>query len=284
MGIEEIGTKIAALRKERGVKQEELASYVGVSAQAVSKWENGGAPDAELLPRIADFFGVSLDFLFGRSASECGDLRTGIFNKLTETPAGERFKTAFELCWDMEHSLFGGFGGKAPSTWDSVADNEAELGAQDQVYSSILRDDGFTRMGIANRLQYFLLVPDAKDKESAFFNGIDYPSLFADLSDKDVFNACVMLCRRENQSSFTHKLFMKNLGVDEDKAQEIIKVLRKYKLLTSTQIEMDDEMKTVYSILSNISSFVALLIFARELIDTPHVFNFNWNGRNKPYL
>lgn len=45
-----------SMRKERGIKQEELANYVGVSAQAVSKWENGGVPDTELLPRIADFF------------------------------------------------------------------------------------------------------------------------------------------------------------------------------------------------------------------------------------
>lgn len=282
MNIEEIGTKIAALRKERGVKQEELANYVGVSAQAVSKWENGGAPDTELLPRIADFFGISLDFLFGRSAAECGDLRTGILNKLTETAESECFRTAFELCWDIERSLFGN---ADPSTWDSIADNEKELGEHDQVYSSVVRDSGFTRMGIANRLQYFLLVPDTKDTESAFFNGIDYPSLFADLSDKDVFDACVMLCKRENQSSsFTPKLFMKNLGVDENKAQEIIKVLNKYGLLYSAQIEMDDEIKTVYSVTFNISSFVALLIFARELIDPPHSFNYYNGGRSKPYL
>lgn len=282
MNIEEIGTRIAALRKERGVKQEELANYVGVSAQAVSKWENGGAPDTELLPRIADFFEVSLDFLFGRSAAECGDLRTGILNKLTETAESECFRTAFELCWDIERSLFGS---ADPSTWDSIADNEKELGEHDQVYSSVVRDSGFTRMGVANRLQYFLLVPDTKDAESAFFNGIDYVSLFADLSDKDVFDACVMLCRRENQaSSFTPKLFVKNLGVDENKAQEIIKVLNKYGLLYSAHIEMDDEIETVYRVTYNISSFVALLIFARELIDPPHSFNYYNGGRSKPYL
>ena len=42
MGSETIGKQIAMLRKEKGVKQEEVASCVGVSAQAVSKWENGG--------------------------------------------------------------------------------------------------------------------------------------------------------------------------------------------------------------------------------------------------
>lgn len=65
-----IGKQIAALRKERGIKQEELAGYVGVTAQAVSKWENGGVPDTELIPKIADFFGVSIDALFGRSLTD----------------------------------------------------------------------------------------------------------------------------------------------------------------------------------------------------------------------
>ena len=51
-----IGKNIADLRKKKGVKQDELARFVGVSAQAVSKWENGGVPDTELLPKIADFF------------------------------------------------------------------------------------------------------------------------------------------------------------------------------------------------------------------------------------
>ena len=63
---EKIGSVISELRKTKGVTQEELAKYVGVSAQAVSKWENGGVPDTELLPKIADYFNISIDVLFGR--------------------------------------------------------------------------------------------------------------------------------------------------------------------------------------------------------------------------
>ena len=91
MDITVIGKQIAALRKERGIKQEELAGAVGVSAQAVSKWENGGVPDTELIPRIADFFEVSCDKLFGRSISDYADLRTALAKKIFETPLEERF-------------------------------------------------------------------------------------------------------------------------------------------------------------------------------------------------
>ncbi len=60
-----IGSKIRELRKERNISQEVLAQFLGVSFQAVSKWEVGTAmPDIMLIPAIASFFGVSTDELF----------------------------------------------------------------------------------------------------------------------------------------------------------------------------------------------------------------------------
>ncbi len=54
------------LRREKNMTQEEVASYLGVTFQSVSRWENGlSYPDIELLPAIAALFGVSLDRLFG---------------------------------------------------------------------------------------------------------------------------------------------------------------------------------------------------------------------------
>lgn len=60
-------SRIAALRKEAGLTQEQLATRLGVSFQAVSKWENGlSCPDIMLLPVLAELFRVSIDSLFGR--------------------------------------------------------------------------------------------------------------------------------------------------------------------------------------------------------------------------
>ena len=55
-----IGEKIAKYRKLKGYTQEQLGELVGVSGQAVSKWENGGVPDIYLLPSISKVFGVSI--------------------------------------------------------------------------------------------------------------------------------------------------------------------------------------------------------------------------------
>ena len=59
-----IGSRIARLRKEKGMTQEALAEKLGVSSQAVSKWENDLAcPDVSLLTTLADVLGVTTDEL-----------------------------------------------------------------------------------------------------------------------------------------------------------------------------------------------------------------------------
>ena len=59
-----IGKRIAHLRKEKGLTQEELAGHMGVSPQAVSKWENDQTcPDISALPKLAKLLGVSVDEL-----------------------------------------------------------------------------------------------------------------------------------------------------------------------------------------------------------------------------
>jgi len=60
-----MGEKIRSLRKLKGISQEVLAAYLGVSYQSVSKWENGATmPDVMLIPALASFFEVSTDELF----------------------------------------------------------------------------------------------------------------------------------------------------------------------------------------------------------------------------
>ena len=60
-----LGEKIKSLRKQKNISQEVFAGYLGVSFQAVSKWETGTTmPDVTMIPAIASFFGVSTDELF----------------------------------------------------------------------------------------------------------------------------------------------------------------------------------------------------------------------------
>ncbi|MDR0935621.1 MAG: helix-turn-helix transcriptional regulator [Oscillospiraceae bacterium] len=63
-----IGANLKRLRRGRDITQEELSTLLGVSPQSVSNWERGDCyPDTELLPKIAYYFEVTLDELFGMS-------------------------------------------------------------------------------------------------------------------------------------------------------------------------------------------------------------------------
>ena len=65
------GEKIAALRRKAGLSQEALAEELGISRQAVSRWEtNESLPDAEKLIRLSRRFGVTTDYLLLESAKE----------------------------------------------------------------------------------------------------------------------------------------------------------------------------------------------------------------------
>ena len=280
MGIDSIGKKIAELRKARGITQDELARHVGVSAQAVSKWENGGVPDTELLPKIAEFFQVSIDSLFARGGNDSVYIRNVLMEYLAEVKPSERMERVFDICWDMERVLVMG----EKNTWGgTVADMQLSIGEGNQSNSTMMCDYGFTRMGIGTLSKYFLIVPEAEDKKAAYVDGVDYAGFFRELSDSTFLNALLMLYQREHGKAFTDELLVHSMGITEEKAAEIMALLHKYKLLRTTEIELEDSVQQVFHFAPS-PSFVALLIFAKEMIAPSHHHTFRYRGRQKPYL
>lgn len=118
------GDRLKTLRKQRSLTQEQMAEYMGVSSQAVSKWENNiSYPDVSLLPILADFFSVTTDELLGvdiaartekteeicRAAGELceagkyaeavGELR----NALVKYPGND--KLMYRLAWSLTGTL-----------------------------------------------------------------------------------------------------------------------------------------------------------------------------------
>ncbi len=71
-----LGMRIAALRREKGMKQDDLAEKLGVSSQAVSKWENDvSCPDIMLLPKLAKELGVTSDMLLTGEGLETPEVK-----------------------------------------------------------------------------------------------------------------------------------------------------------------------------------------------------------------
>ena len=91
-----LGQKIRELRRRDGRTQENLAEILGVTSQAVSRWEaNGGYPDMEMIPAIANYFHISIDELFGYH-----DDREEKIKKILET--------ATEIMTRQGHSMYQG--------------------------------------------------------------------------------------------------------------------------------------------------------------------------------
>jgi len=85
-----LGEKILKLRKARGWSQEELAGHIGVTRQALSRWEADAAvPDTVNVVQMADLFGVSTDYL----------LRDGWTERSTGVPQETKAKEQRILAW-----------------------------------------------------------------------------------------------------------------------------------------------------------------------------------------
>lgn len=75
-GMNGLGKTISTLRKKNNMTQEELAGKLGVSAQAVSKWENDAScPDIYILPKLSQLLGVSVDSLLSGNIGEAEPVR-----------------------------------------------------------------------------------------------------------------------------------------------------------------------------------------------------------------
>ena len=85
------GERLKKLRYDNNVTQDTLAEYLGISYQAISKWENAlGFPEISLIPAISNFFGVSSDFLLGIELEKSEENIENVLNKARKfTHTGE---------------------------------------------------------------------------------------------------------------------------------------------------------------------------------------------------
>lgn len=106
-----VGQNIAALRKKNHITQEQLAAAVNVTPQAVSKWETGACqPDTLILPLIADYFHVNIDYLFYGSEETSADLYEQILNRVGEKHgcSEEPYEEALKISQAVQNGLLVG--------------------------------------------------------------------------------------------------------------------------------------------------------------------------------
>lgn len=94
-----IDKTISQLRREKGITQEELAEYIGVSKASVSKWETGHSyPDITFLPLLATFFNISIDNLVGYEPQMTKEDIRKLYLEICEDFASKPFDEIYDKC------------------------------------------------------------------------------------------------------------------------------------------------------------------------------------------
>ncbi len=105
-----IARTIVTKRREKGLTQEELANYIGVSKASVSKWETGQSyPDITFLPQLATFFNISIDELMGYEPQMSKEEIRKLYVRLSADFASKPFDEVLASCREIAKKYFSCF-------------------------------------------------------------------------------------------------------------------------------------------------------------------------------
>ena len=284
MNNELLGAQIAKYRKAAGITQEELGKAVGVSTQAVSRWECGGAPDVSLLPAVADRLGVSIDTLFGRGEGTGQDIYEVFHNWLLSMPLSQRMDQVFRLVASTQHHLLD----KSVGDWSvedlkrfttpSAYTDEGHL--KRAAYS---RKEGITLAVPAKECPFYLLMPEPEGGyEPNLFSPEEYRALFEVLGRPGAMEILIYLHRRFYRY-FTVYALAQHIGMTPQDTEPLLKDLAKTGLLETQTIESEHGTESIYAY-SDAHGFIPFLFMARWIIDPSESWRGIWSNRDKTLL
>lgn len=287
-----LSTTITRLRKERGLTQEQLGQLVGVSAQAVSKWEKGGAPDVELLPVLADRLGVSIDALFGRSDPSTADMTTQFQQWLLSMPIEKRFSALFEMLAVSSPYLGSNLMGSGiipaisvQSTCyiDNVVPNPSSSFPTCWLRAYVTTEEGLALGVLAQDFPLFFLMPEpSQGYQSNLPDPQRCRKLFAALALPGALEILLYLHGREG--SFYHpSAIAKHTQLPLDDVLAALPQMAECELLKKKDLELEDGPTQVYTLHNNFS-FIPFLFLARWVMQPEDAYVFACDTRDRPIL
>ncbi|MBD5134042.1 MAG: helix-turn-helix transcriptional regulator [Clostridiales bacterium] len=277
-----LSDRIAELRKERGLTQEQLGQLVGVSAQAVSKWEKGGAPDVELLPALADRLGVTIDTLFGRSQEEIEDMPQMLTRWLEAIPAERRpdqlfrlLATTFTALTTMGHDFYIDLSGTIlPSCYTP---------SHDWLRSALGLDNALCLVIPAEDFPFYMLLPEpAEGYVSQLAPDEEYRRLFSALSMEGSLELLRYLYGQK-EAFYSVPALANRVGLPQDQVSTVVEALAQCGLLRCRSIELEEGSTDVYIIHDN-AGFVPFLYLTRWLMEKDDFWAVGWYNRKRPIL
>ena len=253
-----LSANIKRLRLEKDMTQEQLATKLGVSAQAVSKWETSETyPDGALLIPLANELEVSLDELFGNDSVTMADISSKIVKLIHNTEAKERFNVARDIGWQIERGLFNcrmEIGKKY---------NPNEIKNQKNA-SYILDDNGFTIVSNGKE-PFFSVFPPPVEGYGHFLNDKDdLQKIFAALSHTDTMNALIYLYHKAENYVFESAVLERDCEIANDQINAVIEDLLTLKLIWKQELAINGESRVLYYSRPS-HKLLAVLLMAREI-------------------
>ena len=271
-----LSANIKRLRLEKDMTQEQLATKLGVSAQAVSKWETSETyPDGALLVPLANELEVSLDELFGNDAVSMADISGRIIKLIHNTEATERFNVARDIGWQIERGLF-----NCRMEIEKKYDPNEIKNQKNASY--ILDDNGFTIVSNGKE-PFFSVFPQPAEGYGHFLNDKDdLQKIFAALSHTDTMNALIYLYHKAENYVFESSVLAKDCDIPSDRMEAVLDDLLLLKIMWKQNLTINGEERTLYYSRPS-HKIMALFIMARE-IGYKGAYSLQSHIRNTPFI
>ena len=242
--------------------QADLGDAVGVSMQAVSKWERGGTPDIDVLISIARYFGVTMDELLGLVPNGSGHLSDDLFSTLLHSTSQNKIGEAVDYCW----SIFKGMSGLS-----SVQDYGYSCASASDIENSRCRvsnNNGISFFLASRDAQMFAIAPEPEEGfMSMLSKDTDYVELFHFLGDPDVFHLLLFICTRP-QLLFSKRLASYSTNIPDAKVKKVFQEFENRGWLVKESADLDRGSITLYRTACK-EHVIFFLLFAREMIINP---------------
>lgn len=285
-----IGEQITYLRKGRGLTQAQLGQMVGVSSQAVSKWESGGAPDVEMLPTIASALGVTVDTLFGLNETETENMTAVMARWLSTVPSRQRLTALYRVLVSTFGCTFFDFSFRAPDWQEDT--NEKRI--QETCFAGEGEETLWVRGGLANEeglllgvngknFPMYLLLPEPEGGYGENFASLaEYRSLFSALATPGALELLMCFLGRK-RAMYSAGALTKFTAFPRAEVEGNLEKLKDCGVIQSSQIETEDGPMSVYT-LSDGYGLVPLLYLARWVMDKSEFWSNSYFDRTSPVL
>ena len=271
-----LSANIKRLRLEKDMTQEQLAMKLGVSAQAVSKWETSETyPDGALLVPLANELEVSLDELFGNDSVSMADISGRIAKLIHNTDAKERFNVARDIGWQIERGLFN-------CRMEIVKKYDPNEIKNQKNASYILDDNGFTIVSNGKE-PFFSVFPEPEEGYGHFLNDKDdLQKIFAALSHTDTMNALIYLYQKNENYVFESAVLQRDCEIANDQINAVIDDLLTLKLIWKQELTINGEKRVLYYSRPS-HKLLAVLLMTRE-IGYKGAYSLQSHIRNTPFI